>query len=133
MTGGEHTQHCVAVMRRLAPVLLIAAALSGCERADTVELSTGDVRLTVRDFRYDRQELSVPAGSVSFTVTNEGPEPTNFRVRRRARDLVSIATLAPGESGTARARLRPGQYVMYSSVGRHEVLGEHGRLIVRRR
>lgn len=120
-------------MRRLASALLIAAALSGCERADTVVLGSGDVRLAVRDFRYDRQKLSVPAGPVTFTVTNEGPEPTNFRVRRRARDLVSIATLAPGESGTARAELRPGEYVMYSSVGRHEVLGEHGTLIVRRR
>ncbi len=118
-------------MRRLITALLLAVALGGCERAETVELDAPEVELTVRDFRYDRQRISVPSGQVTFSVRNEGPQPTNFRVRRRSRDLVSIATLQPGERGSASARLRPGEYVMYSSVGRHEVLGEHGTLIVR--
>jgi hypothetical protein len=132
MTGGEHTQHCDAVMRRLLCALLLAGLAAGCERAGTVRLDAPEVELRVRNYRYDRQDVSVPSGRVTFTIVNEGPEPTNFRVRRGRRDLLSIATLAPGERGTASARLRPGEYVMYSSVGRHEVLGEHGTLTVRR-
>lgn len=131
MTGAQHTQHWRAVMRRLAPACLCLAALSGCE-PEPVRLDTRTIELRVRAFRYEPQNVSAPAGRLLFVVRNEGPGPTNFRVRRRGRDLLDIPTLPPGESGSAGADLRPGRYVMYSSVGRHETLGEHGELVVRR-
>jgi cupredoxin-like protein len=130
MTGGQHTQHWAVVMRRLAPALLVLVLLTGCER-DTTELDTHVVELRVRDFRYDRQNVSVPSGRIVFGVANDGPQPTNFRIRNQRRDLLDIPTMQPGERGSASVHLRPGEYVMYSSVGRHETLGEHGKLVVR--
>ena len=47
--------------------------------------------------------------------------------------VLRAATLQPGEYGTTTVSLRPGSYVMYSSVGRHEALGEYGTLTVTRR
>lgn len=90
------------------------------------------MNLTVRDYRYDHQDVRVRRGAVTFAVTNKGREETNFRLRRRKRDLASIATLQPGEFGTTTVTLRPGTYTMYSSVGRHETLGEYGTLTVTR-
>lgn len=120
-------------MRRL--VLVCALFVAGCDRAPTVDAPDGVVRLTVRDYRYDPQEVRVRRGAVTFAVTNNGREETNFRLRRegRRRELASIATLAPGEFGTTTVTLRPGTYTMYSSVGRHETLGERGTLTVTRR
>lgn len=116
-------------------VLVCALFLAACDRAPTTDAPNGVVRLTVSDYRYDRQHVRVRRGAVTFAVTNNGREETNFRVRRedRKRDLASIATMAPGEFGTTTVSLRPGTYTMYSSVGRHEALGEHGTLAVVRR
>jgi hypothetical protein len=118
-------------MRRLA-LLTAAIALAGCERGATHTVPDGPVRIIVRDYRYDRQNIRVHAGLVTFSVFNAGPDPTNFRIRRRMRPLTSITTLQPGEKGVAHVQLAPGTYVMYSSVGHHEVLGEYGRLTVSR-
>jgi hypothetical protein len=116
-------------MRRLA-LLTVLLGLAGCDRARTFAVPDGPVRIIVSDYRYDRQEVRVRAGLVTFSVFNDGPEPTNFRVRRRERPLGSITTFDPGEKGVLHVRLRPGTYTMYSSVGRHETLGEYGKLIV---
>jgi hypothetical protein len=119
-------------MRRLG-LLLTALALAGCDRAATTRVEDGIVSLRVRDYRYDHQTVSTPAGSITFELRNDGVEPTNLRVRRvgRERDLASISTLDPGASGSTTVTLRPGEYVIHSSVGRHETLGEYGTLIVR--
>lgn len=119
-------------MRRLAPALLLLVLLTGCERAEFVQLEDGYVPVRVRDYRYDRQNLRIAPGKILFDVTNDGPGPTNFRVRRGNRDVLDITTMEPGERGIGTARLKPGEYVMYSSVGRNETLGERGRLVVSR-
>ena len=120
-------------MRRV--VLICALFAAGCDRAPTTDAPNGVVRLTVRHYRYDQQDVRVRRGAVTFAITNGGLEETNFRVRRenRKRDLASIATMGPGEYGTTTVNLRPGKYTMYSSVGRHEALGEYGTLTVFRR
>jgi uncharacterized cupredoxin-like copper-binding protein len=119
-------------MRRLALSLTAAAALAatGCDRADSVSAPYNIVRLSIRDYRYDHQKVRARAGAVTFAVTNAGRDVTNFRIRDGEQDLGSINTLAPGEYGTTTVRLQPGTYVMYSSTGRHEALGEHGELTV---
>ena len=132
MTRGAYATLPVA-MRRLAPILVLAL-LSGCGD-DPPTVITGDtVRLNVRAYRYDHQHVRAPAGELTFRVTNRGPQPTNFRVRPAGKEeeILSILTMEPGETGIATKRLRPGSYVMYSSVGRHETLGEYGTLEVTR-
>ena len=121
-------------MRRVvAPALLGLALLSGCARDDVLQVTGDYVSLRVRDYRYDHQDVRVRPGRILFGVTNEGPDPTNFRVRQGDRDVLDITTMQPGEHGVGSATLAPGTYVMYSSVGRNETLGEHGTLTVSRR
>ena len=120
---------------RPAVVMCALFFLCGCDRAPTTAAPGGVVDLTVRDYRYDHQNVETRRGAITFSVTNKGREETNFRVRRenRKRDLASIATLQPGEFGTTTVNLRPGTYTMYSSVGRHETLGEYGTVTVTKR
>lgn len=120
-------------MRRVLLISLLAL-LPGCDRAATTTVPDGVVELTARDYRYDHQHVRVPPGPVTFLFVNAGRTDTNFRLRRRGqgrdRALARILTLEPGERGTTTVTLRPGRYVMYSSVGRNETLGEHGTLTV---
>lgn len=116
-------------MRRLA-LLTVLLGLAGCDRDGAYTVPEGPVRIIVDDYRYDRQTVRVRAGLITFSVYNGGREPTNFRIRRREQPLLSIMTMQPGEKGVERAELKPGTYTMYSSVGRHETLGEYGKLIV---
>lgn len=118
-------------LRLLAALAAAALACTGCNRAATVRLHGRVVRIRIADYRYDRQNVSIRRGRVTFAITNAGREPTNFRVRRRRRALGGIATLEPGAYGTVTVDLKPGTYTMYSSVARNESLGEYGTLIVR--
>lgn len=121
-------------MRRLpllAVAVVAALAVAGCNRADTVRMPGRVVEIRVADYRYEPQNVSIRRGRVTFAITNAGREPTNFRVRRRRRDLGSIATIQPGDYATVTVDLKPGTYTMYSSVARNESLGEYGSLVVR--
>ncbi len=121
-------------MRRLRPLLTTTAAaltLAGCNDTETVRAPGRVVEIRVSDYRYEPQNVSIRRGRVTFAVTNAGREPTNFRLRGKGRRWGTIATLDPGEYGTMTLGLRRGRYTMFSSVGRHEPLGEYGTLRVR--
>jgi len=134
--GGKHTEQSVAAMRRLTVLVAfatLAAATAGCNRSATVREPGRLVAIRVADYRYDPQNVSVRRGRITFFVTNAGREPTNFRIRRRDRELAiaSVVTLPPGGYATTTVRLRRGSYTMYASVARNESLGEYGTLTVR--
>lgn len=117
---------------RTTAALLAAVALSGCGGAEpTVQASGQRVALELDDFLIRPQNVRADAGELTFAVTNRGRLPHNFRLRDGGREVVEIATLLPGESATASARLRPGNYKMVCTVANHEQLGMTGRLVVR--
>lgn len=117
-------------MRRVL-VLLTACLLAGCASGETVRQDSRAVAIDVADFRYAPQDVSVPRGQVFFAVRNAGVRPTSFVLRRGRRERGRVSTLQPGEVGTLAVRLGPGEYVMGSATGRHEVLGQRGTLTVR--
>ena len=118
-------------MRRLLIALLSALLLTGCEDDSVTRVDGGAVALTVADYRYAPQNVSVRRGQVFIALRNEGRLATNLVLRRGKRERGRIDTLEPGGFGTLIVDLRPGTYTLGSSTGRHEVLGQHGTLTVR--
>ena len=122
-------------MRRLHPILLaavLAVALGACDRQPTATLETPAATIRATDYRLRPQHLSLPAGQVTLTLRNTGRVPHNLQVRRgRKRVLLRIATVLPGATGRATARLKPGRYELVSTVARDEQLGQRGTLEVR--
>jgi hypothetical protein len=122
-------------MRRLALALLLTAAagaLTACDRQPTARVDEPAATIEAVDYRLRPQHLSVPAGKVTLTLDNTGRVPHNLQVRRgEERVLLRIATVLPGATGTASARLRPGRYELVSTVARDEQLGQRGTLTVR--
>ena len=87
-----------------SPLRLLIVALVGCGDEPLKVVEDDTVRLNVRAYRYDHQAVQASAGELTFRVTNQGPAPTNFRVRRADKDkeLVQILTMQPGETDDGR-------------------------------
>lgn len=64
----------------LAP--LIAAVLVGAACSSDGEPSGDGIPVTLTDFAIDVAETSAPAGTVAFSITNDGPTVHEFEVLR---------------------------------------------------
>ena len=117
---------------RITAALLAVTVLAGCGGSEpAVQVRDQRVEIELDDFLIRPQEVRAQAGALTFEVRNRGRLGHNFRLRDEGREVVEIATLLPGESGSATARLRPGSYKMVCTVANHEQLGMTGRLVVR--
>jgi hypothetical protein len=112
-------------------LLAVAVLVAGCEDTDVAREDSSTVTFSVSDYRYAPQNLSVPDGPLRLVLRNEGVEATSLVIRRGARERGRISTVGPGETGAVTVRLAPGEYEIGSATGKHEVLGQYGRLIVR--
>jgi uncharacterized cupredoxin-like copper-binding protein len=61
----------------------------------------------------------LPAGSITFAVTNAGARQHNFEIEGQGIDEVLAQNLQPGESDTLTVELAPGEYRVYCPVGNH--------------
>jgi plastocyanin len=117
---------------RAIAALVAAAVLAGCGGSSpTATVPDGRVRITLDDFLLSPQDVTVPAGRVTFAVTNRGRLVHSFHVQLPDREPVKIRTLHPGESETATADLAPGEYRLVCVESNHAELGMTGRLLVR--
>ena len=103
---------------------LVAAAPSrhATPAAVAVELSEWTVRVS---------DASIPAGPVTFTVTNAGSIPHAFEVEGQGTER-ETPLIQPGGSATLTLMLEPGTYEVYCPVGRdsHKKLGMDAHLKV---
>ena len=100
----------------------LAAAAAAAQTTDTVRLSEWKVELASR---------TVPAGAVTFAVTNAGTIPHGFEIEGRGVEK-EIELIQAGQSATLTVTLRPGRYEVYCPVGgdSHKNLGMVARLVV---
>ncbi len=77
--------------------------------------SPGIVPVTLRDFAIE-MPASVPAGSLTFAVTNLGKQPHNFSIVGEGVEHRFVRELGPGESQSMFIILLPGTYQIYSPV-----------------
>jgi hypothetical protein len=117
--------------------LLLGSVLLGCGLASagcagTVRAPSGHpVAVTLTEYRIRPARLSVPAGTITFSVHDDG---------RLSHDLVITSSdgtvqahsggLAPGHGATVRVKLDPGVYEMTSNVGVDSSVGQTGTLTV---
>jgi plastocyanin len=113
-------------------LLLCALLLAACGGSGaTVREPSGKFSVTLDDYLIRPQELRVPSGRLTVTVTNRGRLGHTLRFRTRTeRNVLAFTTLEPGESKTRSVRLSRGTYTMYCVLANHEELGMHGTLVV---
>jgi plastocyanin len=86
------------------------------------------INATEKDFAIALDNSSVPAGSVTFKVKNNGPSPHDIGVKElnKATDIID-----PGKSGELTVDLKAGTYTVICTIPGHEQLGMHVTLTVK--
>ena len=115
------------------PIVLIlcALALAACGGSGAaVREPSGKIDLTLDDYLIRPQNVRVPSGKITFTVTNRGRLGHTFRIRAKTRNVLAMTTIQPGETKTETRRLAQGTYTMYCVLANHEELGMYGTLVV---
>lgn len=73
---------------------------------------------------------SVPAGSVTFMVTNSGTHEHSFEIEGNGVEEELASHLQPGQNGTLTVDLQPGTYEVYCPVDDHRAQGMTMQLTV---
>ena len=125
---------------RWVPLLGAAILLAGCG-ASTSDSSTspnpsppsGAVHVSLLDYSITPATISVPAGTFSIYVTNDGKTPHNFTIRSprgpagpSSKIVAHSKDLNPGQADIITATLPAGDYKFYCAFAGHEQLGMIG-------
>ena len=84
------------------------------------------VQVGMFEYRFDLSQTTIPSGTVTFVVTNNGTEPHNFDIA----GVKAGSILAPGQSETWTVGLLPKTYIMVCDVPFHIDRGMTGNFIV---
>jgi plastocyanin len=126
-------------MRRLTLIAAIAVlAFAGCGGDDEEPASggssssgSGGENLAISAdaggaLKFDKSELTAPAGKVTITMANPSDVPHNVVID--ADGAKAGATVGNGEDSVASADLQAGEYQYYCAVGNHRAEGMEGTL-----
>jgi plastocyanin len=90
------------------------------------------VQATLREWAIDLSQAEVPAGKVTFTVTNNGQMPHNLTVTLNGADLGHTATFSSRQGAqTLTVDLHPGTYTLICSLPGHAQRGQQVSLVVK--
>ena len=121
--------------RRAATRLLAAgaaiSALAGCGHAVAVGPS-GTIRIALTEYRVIPQSIESKAGQLTLLIENDGRVAHSLAVSRRGNIVGQTPPLQPGASTYLTLTLRPGSYLMTSTLFSDQALGEYGTLSVSR-
>ena len=88
------------------------------------------VEVTATEYKFDPSAITVPAGSVSFHVTNGGAEEHEFEVFSGETVVDEIEGLVPGLDRTLTVTLEAGDYTFVCKLPGHEEAGMKGTITV---
>lgn len=129
----------LAVGAALLLTLLYLLAVRGSrEPVERIEDGAA-IRVELREFAMNPQNVSVAQGNVEIYATNRGSQVHNLQVEtivsrstdERATPLLKIDAMQPGQTKSASATLSPGRYRWRSSIANDDDLGMYGVIEVR--
>src|SRR5881296_2521488 len=124
------TQLRGVAIRNVSGLLVVALALAA---APSLKRATAPVQITVKlsEWKVELSETAVPAGTVTFSITNAGSIPHGFEVEGHGIEK-EIEVIQPGASDTLTLTLEPATYEVYCPVGEdsHKKLGMETHLKV---
>jgi Cupredoxin-like domain len=115
-------------LRNVAGIFVAAAGAAAAPRSRPA----GDpaaVTASLSEWKVELSAATVPAGTVTFTITNAGTIPHAFEVEGRGIER-ETDLIQPGTTATLTLTLAPGSYEVYCPVGNdsHKKLGMVTRL-----
>jgi uncharacterized cupredoxin-like copper-binding protein len=114
----------------VAPPAATAAAQATAQAPQPVTVKSGE---RGGEYFFEPKDLSVPAGKLTVTLDNSGPErPHTWAVKNKnGEDVARIERTPVGSTGTAEFALtEPGTYEIYCTLPGHADRGQRGTLTV---
>jgi uncharacterized cupredoxin-like copper-binding protein len=105
----------------LAVLGVLAAPALGARAHSTATAVT----VTATEFKFKLSKLTVPHGSVTFTVVNKGKVAHDFKIAGK-----KTALIKPGKSAKLTVTLKAGKYPYLCTVPGHAAAGMKGTLRV---
>ena len=134
-----------AALRRSIPLLATIVIVAGCGTSTPGPSTAGSnptpppgaVHVSLLDYSITPAKISVPAGTFTVYVTNDGKTPHNFTIRSprgplgpSAKIVAHTKDLNPGQADVIVATLPAGDYTFYCAFAGHEQLGMVGDFTV---
>jgi uncharacterized cupredoxin-like copper-binding protein len=115
-----------------AGILLSAAACSGTASPSTVgnPVPSGTIAIEAKEYSFTPSSITVPAGSVTFSVKNAGNEEHEFEIFQGDKVVDEIEGIVPGLTKSASVTLAAGDYTFLCKLNGHDQLGMKGTLTV---
>jgi high-affinity iron transporter len=135
-TGLRRPARPVSAATAVMVIALLAAgcgpsAASGSAPAGASAPAGGEVvEVAATEYKFDPSAITVPAGSVSFHVTNSGAEEHEFEVFSGETVVDEIEGLVPGLDRTLTVTLEAGDYTFVCKLPGHEEAGMKGTITV---
>jgi len=134
-----------SALNRWMPFLAAVVLITGCGASSSIPSTTagnptapaGAVHVSLLDYSISPGKISVPAGTFTLYVTNDGKTPHNFTIRTPRGSLGSSSKIVahskdlnPGQADVVTATLAAGEYTFFCAFAGHEALGMVGDFIV---
>jgi high-affinity iron transporter len=114
----------------LAVALVAGCGGTGSGSAAPVTAGEGKVGVRATEFRFEPAAITVPAGEVTFDVTNAGAVEHEFEIFKGDVVVDEVEGLVPGLSRSLAVTLEPGDYTFACKLAGHDQAGMTGTLTV---
>ena len=92
----------------------------------------GTVDLAATDYKFSPSDPTVKSGEVTFNLKNDGQVTHSLEIEDvNGSDQELEGDVSPGQSGTLKVNLPPGNYEFYCPVGNHKEMGMTGEITVK--
>ena len=128
-----HVRHVRASLAALALVALVIAACGGGGPASArpaTPLPSGVIAVEAKEYAFTPSTISVPAGSVTFSIKNAGTQEHEFEVFKGDQVVDEVEGIVPGLTRNATMTLAAGEYTFMCKLNGHDQLGMKGTLTV---
>jgi plastocyanin len=107
----------------IAPLLGVALALAAPAR----------MQVSATEYNFGLSRHTIKAGRALIELANFGEDPHDLRLRRIGGTKIWGTRVVPSEdTATLSAKLLPGRYKLWCSLGDHRALGMEASLTVKR-
>jgi iron uptake system component EfeO len=124
----------MTVLRRVllatSSIAIVAACSSPAVPSAPGSAETGVVVVNASEYKFDPATITVPAGSVTFRVTNSGAEEHEFEIFEGETIVDEVEGLVPGITRDLTVDLAAGSYTYVCKLPGHEEQGMTGTLTV---
>src|SRR3954452_599885 len=93
----------------------------------------GTVNLSATEYKFNPSDPTVKSGQVTFNEKNDGQTTHSLEIEdvTPGHDQELEGDVAPGQSGTLTANLKPGKYEFYCPIDNHKEMGMEGEITVK--